>query len=268
MHGRWFLGVLAVGGALSISACGSANSHADARAASSGVPAPASAGQSNDDASKNPARVLRDVSAAIRSAHSFVMEGSLTVAGKRTALRLVYQSPTSLEFDLASDGADASMIVLPDIGYIRANEAFWTAEGAGARGALLADRWAPVPVANTRALSSSLGKLSPSVLSRCILEGNGRLTMAGTTSVHGQPAIQIRSVADAPGTSSYLLAVASSGPAYPLRITSTGAGRPGGRIDVCNDGTGGGDIHGGFTLSDFGHVPPIEPPTNATTAPA
>ncbi|MDX6539889.1 MAG: hypothetical protein QOI71_1499, partial [Gaiellales bacterium] len=41
---------------------------------------------------------------------------------------------------------------------------------------------------------------------------------------------------DAPGSTPTKLYVATMGPPYPLRLTETGRGRPGGRIDVCNTG--------------------------------
>ena len=74
------------------------------------------------------------MSAALRSSHGLVMTGALTLARKQTNVNLVYRSRNTFELAFRSEGSDASMIVLPDAGYIRANEAFWMAHGAGGRG--------------------------------------------------------------------------------------------------------------------------------------
>jgi hypothetical protein len=91
------------------------------------------------------------------------------------------------------------------------------------------------------------------------------LRLAGHTTIDHTRALVVKDSGDVPGGTPSTIAVADSGPPYPLRYTATGATRPGGRRDVCNDGKGG-DSEGTIRFRRFGEVPAIRPPAAARTA--
>jgi hypothetical protein len=152
------------------------------------------------------------------------------------------------------------MIISASGYFIRANAPFW-ASHVWARANQFANHWIQVPPVSGQSLTSSLGRLAPSTLARCLVEGHGALSVAGRTSVARKRAVVVRDAGDVPGSSPGTLAVAATGTPYPLELTTTGPRRPGGRIDVCNDGKVD-NSHGALTISDFGSVPAIQPPKN------
>jgi hypothetical protein len=241
-----------VGVALLLAACGSNGS--------SSATAKASAGGGNGVGSKAPAQIVAAAESALRSAHGFVAAGTLTQAGQATRLQIVEAGTSKLEVQLNGSGKSAEIIVLPGAGYVRANLAFWSAQ-AGAAAARLANRWIELPATASQQLTSSLGHLAPGTLSKCLGENLGTLSPGGTTSVDGASAVVVREAGNAPGSNPGTLAVATRGPAYPLRVTSTGPTRPGGTVDSCNTGKGG-DTEGSLTLSDFNHPPAITVPAH------
>jgi hypothetical protein len=244
--------VACTGVALLLAACGSSSS------SQSNGKASATAG--NGVASKAPAQIVAAAQSALRSANGFVATGTLTQSGQATRLEIVEAGTSKLEVQLNGSGKSAEIIVLPGAGYVRANLAFWSAQ-AGAAAATLANRWIELPATASRQLTSSLGHLAPGTLSKCLGENLGTLSPGGTTSVDGASAVVVREAGNAPGSNPGTLAVATRGPAYPLRVTSTGPTRPGGTVDSCNTGKGG-DTEGSLTLSDFNHPPAITVPAH------
>ncbi|MEA2198215.1 MAG: hypothetical protein QOJ25_2266, partial [Solirubrobacteraceae bacterium] len=75
----------------------------------------------------------------------------------------------------------------------------------------------------------------------------------------GQRAILIKDAGNLPGSTPSEYAVAATGPPYPLRATSLGRSRGGGRIDACNDGKPSTSL-ATITFSEFDRVPPIRRP--------
>jgi hypothetical protein len=145
--------------------------------------------------------------------------------------------------------------------YIRGNTGFWQLHD-GALASTLSGRWIQVPAAGARSETSLLGGFAPGTMARCLVEDHGTLSRSGTTTVDGRPAVVIADAGNVPGGAPGELAVATTGAADPLRATATGRQRPGGHVDVCNDGKADAPL-GTFTFSHFGHVPPIRPPASA-----
>jgi hypothetical protein len=245
--------VACAGVALLVAACGSSSSSGSS---SSGAKASATGG--NGVASKAPAQIVVAAQAALRSANGFVAAGTLTQSGQAMRLQLVDGGSSKLEVQFSGGSKSAEIIVLGAAGYVRANLAFWNAE-AGGKAASLANRWIELPVTASQQLTSSLGPLGPSTLSRCLGENLGALSRAGTATVDGASVVVVRDSGNVPGSNPGTLAVATNGPAYPLRVTSTGPTRPGGKVDACNNGKGG-NTEGSLTLSDFNHPPAITVP--------
>lgn len=88
-------------------------------------------------------------------------------------------------------------------------------------------------------LSSLTDQFKLSTLSRCLAVGHGTLKRGGTATVGGRAAVVIVDAGDKPGTTPGKLYVATDGPAFPLRILSTGTTRPGGVADPVCKGTSG-----------------------------
>jgi hypothetical protein len=79
--------------------------------------------------------------------------------------------------------------------------------------------------------------------------------------------IIVRDAGNAPGATPSTIAVSANGAPYPLRYVATGRTRRGGRVDVCNNGRGGGAT-GTITLGRFGNTPSIQPPAGAQNGPS
>lgn len=245
-----------VAGALSASvllaACGWSSASASSVAGT--------AARDNGVSAKSPQQILAATLTALRSAHAFVMSGQIAQDHKTTGIRIAYESSSKLELGLNEGGKTEDIILLANAGYVKANKAFWIAQKAK-KPASLANRWIEIPAGSGRSLTSSLGFFSPTTLSRCLGEDVGTLSHDGTTKIGGRPAVVIRDAGNVPGGTPGLLEIATNGPAYPLRITSTGLTRPGGKVDVCNDGKAQNDEGSSITLSDFNDVPAIKAPS-------
>ncbi len=247
-------GILAAAGAMLVLAgCGSGSSHANRPTAHGG----------NGVASKPPAQIVAAAQTALRAAHGFVVTGNLRQAGQTMRLQIVDGGTNKVQVKLSQSGKSAEFIALAGATYIRANQAYWSAQ-VGPRAASLANRWIELPASANQQLTSGFGPFEPSTLARCLGEDLGTLSRDGITTVEGRPAVVVHQAGNAPGSSPGTLAVAATGPAYPLRLTSTGPTKPGGKVDACNDGKGG-DTQGTLTLSDFGHAPAVTAPKHPVT---
>ncbi len=239
----------AIGCTVALAACGSSSSHHAGGASGA-----------TGEAGKPPAQILADAAAALRSASGYVMQGHLTQSGELEHVRIVAAN-RSLELALSGDAGSFSVIIVPAGAYLRVDEAFLKSHGANAAG-IKPNQWLQVPPAVAQNLSSQLGQFSPHVIARCLAEGHGTLSVAGTTVVSGQKAVILRDAGNVPGDGPGTLAVAATGTPYPLQVRQTGPKRPGGRVDVCNDGRGE-NSRSEFTLSQFGAPPSITAPSNA-----
>lgn len=253
---------------LALAACGSNGSASGASRSGTkptGGTAPGSATEptgthGNGVASKPPLQIIAAAQTALRSASGFVVGGTLRQGGKTVRLKIVEGGATGLDVRMAGQGKSAEIIALPKAAYVRANQAYLKAQaGAGAAG--LANRWIELPASASAQFTSGFGPFAPDTLARCLGENLGRLSRDGTTTVNGRPAVVLRQAGNVPGSNPGTLAVATNGPPYPLRVTSTGPTRPGGKVDACNTGKGG-DVEGSMTLSDFNHAPAITAPTH------
>lgn len=258
--------VAGAGLAFAVGGCGSSG-HASSggaggsRPSSSGGAAGASGGSGgNGEASKSAKQILADAATALRDANGYVLRAAMIQNGRHVLMRVASAGAGDVEVGFATGNANAEMIGSPTGYFIRANAPFWAAH-ASARASVLANHWIQVPPADAQGFTSTLGHFAPATLARCLGEGHGTLSVVGRTTIAGRPAIVIKDAGNAPGSSPGTLAVAASGPPYPLQAVNSGRQRPGGRIDVCNDGKAT-DTHGVLTLSDFGAVPPIQTPKN------
>lgn len=261
MGARARIAVVAGACAALLGGCGSGGSSGSSRettraAVSTSASSPTA--QSNGEAAKSSAQILSDIAAALRTVHSYHLQGAISMQGGPLRISLTISAADTLDFAFAEGGTMAEVIDLPGASYVRANRAFWRAH-LGARGARLAGRWLQLPESTTRSLTRSVGKFTPATLARCLVEVHGTVHVAGTGTVAGKPVVVLKDAGDAPGSSPSSLDLAATGPPYPLRIVGTGRKRPGGRIDVCNDGKAS-DSRDVLTFSQFNQTPPIQAP--------
>ncbi|HEY5260694.1 MAG TPA: hypothetical protein VIJ33_01115 [Solirubrobacteraceae bacterium] len=240
-----------VGAALLLAGCGSSSSGSTSGRASA-------AAKDNGVASKSPIQIVAAAQSALRSVSGFVVAGTLIQGGEVVRLEVVEGGTMRLQVHISERRKSAEIIALPNAAYVRANQAYLSAQ-AGANTAGLANRWIELPAGAAQQFTSSLGPFAPNTLARCLGEDLGRLSRDGTTTVNGKPAVVVHEAGNVPGSSPGTLAVATKGPAYPLRVTSTGPTRGGGKIDACNTGKAS-DAKGSVTLSDFDHAPAITAP--------
>ena len=248
--------VAAVGCVLVIAGCGSSSPGKPSQTSRSAT----SPSMPSKLAGKSPKQLVAEAATALKSAHGFTMQGSILQGSQRAKLKMTDASSTSLRISVVVGRTSWQLVRVDGGSYLRANRAFWAAH-APAAAAELADRWIEFPVASSRSLTASLGALAPNVLARCLTEDLGTLSIAQPTTIKHRRAIVVKDAGNVPGSAPGTLAIAASGPPYPLAFTVTGGQRAGGRIDVCNQGKAT-TATGMLTLGQFGHVPPITAPTN------
>jgi hypothetical protein len=262
-------GVTVVVGAclVALAGCGSGSSGKTQPATTTAGAGSASHGarsSNQGEASKSAKQILADAAEALKGARGYVLQGSLLDEGRQVRLKVVAAAGKSLELALSGGGTSAQLIALPNADYVRANAAFWRPR-VGQRAATLANHWIEIPPAAAQGMTASLGRFAPSTLARCLAEDHGSLSVAGKTTVGGRPAVVLKDAGNVPGSAPGTLAIAASGPPYPLRATSTAGQRAGGHVDVCNDGRAS-HAHGTLTLSHFGAAPAIRAPQHVLKA--
>jgi hypothetical protein len=186
---------------------------------------------------------------ALRRSGDYAMRADLLQAHERTVIALTTSGRRRYEASLTIGQRMFQLISLPGAAYLRGNRAFWNSQSA-ASAARLAGHWLHVPDTGASSVTRTLG---------CLTEDHGTLSFAGHETVDGTRALIVRDAGDAPGATPSTIAVASSGPPYPLRYDATGVTRRGGRVDVCNNGKGGGAT-GTIALSQFGRTPSVQAP--------
>jgi hypothetical protein len=211
-------------------------------------------------AMSSPRRLVAEAQRALRSARGYRLVGTVAQNGAVTHVELAIDAHGSLDLSVTNASTAFDLISVASGAFVDADAAFWTA-ALGPGGARLAGRWVVFPRSHARLLEAGFAVFMPATFARCLGEDLGTLTDAGTATVQGRRAIVIRDAGNAPGDAPGELAVAATGPPYPLRLATTAGQRPGGRIDVCNDGRGNG-ARGTVTLGEFGRVPTITAPRN------
>jgi hypothetical protein len=224
-------------------------------------------------AGRSPRAILAAAAHALRQVHSYAMHAALRQNGERTVVNLAADSNHRYVASTTVGRSSFELIVLSPRVYLQANRRFWLNQAgrsaaARARARRLAGRWLALPVPSGRSLTHSLGTLAPGTLARCLTEDHGRLTIErGRPIVEHRRAIIVRDAGNAPGATPSTIAVSAAGAHFPLRYVATGRTRRGGRVDVCNNGKGGGAT-GTITLGRFGSASSIQAPSGAQTGPS
>ncbi|MEJ7785375.1 MAG: hypothetical protein WKF96_11265 [Solirubrobacteraceae bacterium] len=204
---------------LALAACGGGD---DQNRPSSTNPA-----RSTEDVSRSPQETLAAVQDAVRGAESFHIEGTQTDDDGVARLEADVAADGAVRLALRQKGAVVDMIVLDQESvYIRADEAFWAQSSASADvQELLTGRWVKVPGDEDAAELAQ--QVQPNVVADCLGESVGTLS-AREDKLDGDEVVVLADEGDKPGTAPGELFVKADDPALPLRVTQTGARRPGG----------------------------------------
>jgi hypothetical protein len=197
-----------------------------AAAATIAVMAAGCGSSSSGLASKTPSQIVAAAESAIKGATSYEISGSGTTSTGVTSFDLkVVGADISGSFVL--NGVTIAMVEVASNIYIKAPASFYTAKGASAAGAeLLGGVWVEITAGSSYASNfSSLSNITdiPSKLSST----TATFTSDGTGTVDGQSVVFLKDT-----TSGDIVAIATSGPAYPLQLKETGS-TPG-TYDVSN----------------------------------
>ncbi|HZU40616.1 MAG TPA: hypothetical protein VE992_06175 [Solirubrobacteraceae bacterium] len=175
-----------------------------------------SGSSSNGVASKSPDQIVSASRSAIQGAKSVHVSGSLVASGQPLSLNLDILSGQGAKGQVSEAGLSFQLIATSNAVYIKGSRAFLQRFGGAAAVQLFQNRWLK---------GSSSGQLSsfaqftnlPAFFNKT-LASHGKLVKIGTTTVDGQKVVGVRDT-----TQGGTLYVATTGPAYPVEITKSGA---------------------------------------------
>jgi len=155
--------------------------------------------------------------AAADAATSVHVTGAMTESGQHVSLdlRLVAGKGGSGRIVLGKQRID--IIRLGRFAYFHVGAAFWRQYGGAVAAGLFAGRWVKVS-SSTPGFASFTSLTDMRRLFAGILTGHGTLSVGGTGTIAGRPAVGIVDTSKDGGT----LWIASRGTPYPLRLTQTG----------------------------------------------
>jgi hypothetical protein len=174
-------------------------------------------------ASETPAQIYQAAASATAQVSGYEATGEVAVAGANVTFDFkVHGSDFAGSFVL--DGNSIQVLAVRGTFYIDAPEAALATDFgiSSVEAALLAGRWVEVP----KSESADFTDLTSVTDIAAQLAHHGSLTAGGTAVTDGQQVVLVHDGSDS------VLAVATSGPAYPVRITATGAGA--GHADFSN----------------------------------
>jgi hypothetical protein len=190
----------------------------------------------SDESSKTPQQILADVQRDLAKVRSYHFSGSQVDGGSTTRMTGDVSASGRADVTFREGGASVRVILLPPAMYLKANAAFWKANG-GKNGRKIADklagRWLKT---NDPSLKSIIDELLPKRLASCAGVGTGTLKKGGVSSVGGKRAVVVVDEGDKPGTTPGRLYVSTSGRILPLRELQTGKRKRGGHVNPrCED---------------------------------
>jgi len=192
--------------------------------------------------SESPSQVLAAAVAATKAATSYEVGSAGSFSGGISSFDLKVKG-TSISGSFVMNGATIQLVEVADNVYIKAPASFYTAAGASSAGAvLLGAAWVEITAGSS--YSSDFSSLSNLTDVSSQLANAGTVTSDGTGTVDGQSVVFIK---NAGGT---VLAVASSGTAYPVEVKETGASA------------------GTYNLSNWNSIPAVTAPPNPLQLPS
>ena len=209
---RTILGLALLAAAAGLAACGSSGG--------SGHP---SAAPSNGVADKAPDQILRSAIAAMRSARSVRLNGSITQSARTVTLDASIFADGDLSGTFVVNGSRLSLVKLGSTDYIKATERFYLSESVPAAVAReLGGVWVSLP-------DSQAGfgnQFSIDDFAKQLDSAKGPITAGTVTTLDGVPVVTIHA---ADGGTLY---VATTGPPYPLEAVKGSAANGSGTLTL------------------------------------
>jgi hypothetical protein len=204
MRGRAAICLAGLVASVAIGACGGSSTTSSAPA-------------DNGVASKSPAEIVAAANTAINGLKSVHVAGSIVSGGQPITLNLDLVSGRGGLGNMSLQGLGFRLIVVNNFVYINATSAFWRKFGNAAAAALLQGKWLKAS-ATSGSFGSLAGLLNLHHLLSAMLASHGTLTKAATTTVEGQKVIGVTDT-----TNGGVLYVATTGKAYPIELSKSGA---------------------------------------------
>jgi|GEM_PF-2277677 len=175
----------------------------------------------NGEATKSAGQILKDTAAALRSAHSYRLQGVVPVSGGSGRFTFEVQGPDvgSGTFTLGATSFQLEEVRGTD--YVK-SKTLWESADGGALQGLLANKWVAIPAANplAQALTTGLAALtSAKQEADTILKGERGATRGRASTFGGQGVVEVLEGKAASGSS---VLVATSGTPFPLRVQGQG----------------------------------------------
>ena len=187
----------------------------------------------SDQSSKTPAQILADVQRDLAKVRSYHFSGSEVDGRSTTRMSGDVSASGRADVTFREGSGSVRVILLPSAMYLKADAAFWKANGGKKVADKLAGRWFKT---NDAELKAAINDLMPKRVASCVSVGTGTLKKGGVSSVRGKRVVVILDEGDKPGTTPGRLYVTTTAPILPLRLMQTGKRRPGGHIDKrCQD---------------------------------
>jgi hypothetical protein len=176
-----------------------------------------SSSSGNGVASKTPAEILAATKAAADSAKSVHVAGALSSGGSPITLNLDLIAGLGGRGQISESGLTFELIVVGGTAYIKGSPSFYSHFGGAAAAQLFQGKWLKASATSgelaTLASLTNLGRLLDQALA-----SRGALVKGATTTVSGQPVVELR---DTSGDGS--LFVATTGQPYPIEIVKRGS---------------------------------------------
>jgi len=171
---------------------------------------------SNGIASKSPDQIVSAASSAVSGVNSVHVSGAVLSGGQHVTLDLNLVNGKGGKGSMAQNGLGFQIVAVGPEVYINGSQSFWKTFGGSAAAQLLSGKWLKAPA--TGQLSSLATLTNVQKLFNQLLSSHGKLSKGKTTTIHGQQAIAVTDT-----TNGGTLYVATTGKAYPLEISKTGA---------------------------------------------
>lgn len=171
----------------------------------------------NGVSSKSPTEILAASKAAADSASSVHVAGTLTSNGTPVTLNLSLSSGHGGRGQISQGSLSFELIVVSDTIYIKGSPAFYSHFGGAAAAQLFQGKWLKAPISGgelgSLASLTDFGRLLDQTLA-----SHGTLAKGATTTVAGEPVIELRDTSN-----NGSLFVASTGKPYPIEIVKHGS---------------------------------------------
>jgi hypothetical protein len=180
--------------------------------------ASADRGTDNGITGKSPDAILATSLGAGEHARFAHIVGNIVSGGSHIGLDIRFAG-TKAEGRLSEDGIAFNLVLTSTKAFVKGGAAFWRKEG-GAPGdptvKLLANKWVGGSIAKGKPFAAFGAEFRLRGLLASLSSSHGPLVLAGTTKIHGQPAVGLRDTKQG-GT----IYIATTGKPYPLSIQKT-----------------------------------------------